>query len=271
MHVELQAKFESDFGIRLLKYNALLLEKYKLPVYSVVIFSFSRPTKMQSDVLDISFGDLSGLHFPYKVVQLNRLDWREYANRLNPVAVAFLAKMKVAPEDRVEVKLQCMRDLIALRLDRKQEAIVSEFIDTYLVLSESEEHSYELALERMNATERGRIMEVRMSWRERGKAEGKALGEALGRAEGEALGRAEGEALGKAEGEALGRAEGEATGSLAIVSRLLNKVIGALSPSTVASLNELSVEQLQALTDHIFDFHRESDLTDWLAAQKQKS
>src|SRR5277367_854459 len=34
MHVETQAKFESDFGIRLLKYNALLLEKYKLPVYS---------------------------------------------------------------------------------------------------------------------------------------------------------------------------------------------------------------------------------------------
>jgi hypothetical protein len=43
VHIELQAKRQAYFGLRLLRYRLMLYEKYKLPVYSVALFSFDRP------------------------------------------------------------------------------------------------------------------------------------------------------------------------------------------------------------------------------------
>src|SRR5207244_3820635 len=46
---------------------------------------------------------------------------------------ALMAKMRIAPEDRPYVKLQCLRLLATCKLDPARMRLISGFIDTYLL------------------------------------------------------------------------------------------------------------------------------------------
>lgn len=71
------------------------------------------------------------LQFNYDVIQLNRLNWRYFVQQQNPVASALMAKMNIAPEERRQVKLECLRLMATLRLDRAKMQLISGFVDTY--------------------------------------------------------------------------------------------------------------------------------------------
>jgi predicted transposase YdaD len=60
-----------------------------------------------------------------------------------------------------------------------------------------------------------------------------------------------------------GRQEGEAS----LVLRQLNRRIGELSPEAQSQIQSLSLTQLEALADALFDFSQPSDLQDWLRSQ----
>jgi hypothetical protein len=60
-----------------------------------------------------------------------------------------------------------------------------------------------------------------------------------------------------------GRQEGEAS----LVLRQLNRRIGELSPEAQSQIQSLSLQQLEALADALFDFSQPSDLQDWLRSQ----
>src|SRR5207247_1055203 len=109
IHVENQAQPQENFGRRMFRYFARLYEKYALPVYPIVIFSYDAPQRAEADEFQIAFPDKVVLDFRFTVIQLNRLNWRDFARKPNPVAAALMAKMKIAPEDRVKVKLECLR------------------------------------------------------------------------------------------------------------------------------------------------------------------
>jgi hypothetical protein len=57
------------------------------------------------------------LEFRFHAIQLNRLNWRDYIDRPNPVAAALMSKMKIAKRDRPNVKAECLRLLVTLKLD----------------------------------------------------------------------------------------------------------------------------------------------------------
>ncbi len=65
-------------------------------------------------------------------------------------------------------------------------------------------------------------------------------------------------------GEAQGEARGEARGERRMVVRVLSRQFGNLSPSLISQLNELSLEQIEALGDVMVDFISPEDLTHWL-------
>jgi predicted transposase YdaD len=71
------------------------------------------------------------------------------------------------------------------------------------------------------------------------------------------------------EGEARGRAEGEAIGEqraqVAILLKLLSRQLGIDSAIWRQRLEFLSREQLDRLTDDLFDFSTEADLVAWMA------
>ncbi len=96
IHVENQSYTESEFAKRMFKYFARLHEKYDLPIYPVVIFSFDEPKRAESQNYHVTFPDLKVLEFQFAAIQLNRLSWRDFLTQYNPVAAALMAKMNIA-------------------------------------------------------------------------------------------------------------------------------------------------------------------------------
>jgi predicted transposase YdaD len=63
-----------------------------------------------------------------------------------------------------------------------------------------------------------------------------------------------------------GRLEGEAQGEAKLTLRQLNRRCGPLSEATIARIQTLPLDQLEALAEALLDFSGPADLTSWLAA-----
>ena len=172
------------------------------------------------------------LEFNYKVIQLNRLDWRDFLSQPNPVASALMAKMNIASEDRPRVKSECLRLLATLRLNPARMRLISGFIDTYLRLNVEEERQFLLELSRIEPVERQVVMEIVTSWMQQGIEQGLQQG----------------------------RQEGE----LALIMRLLNRRLDGVAPEVEERIQSLSINQLEDLGEALLDFSDASDLAAWL-------
>jgi hypothetical protein len=106
IHVEAQSYSQSTFAKRMFKYFARLHEKYDLPIYPVVIFSFDEPKRPEPENYRVTFPDLDVLEFRFAAIQLNRLSWRDYLQQQNPVAAALMVKMNIPTSERPQVKAE---------------------------------------------------------------------------------------------------------------------------------------------------------------------
>lgn len=131
IHVKNQATAQSNFGRRMFRYFARLYEKFALPVYPIALFSYHAPQRLEPSYHQVIFPDLEVLCFNFRVIQLNRLNWRDFLAQPNPVASALMAKMNITPEERPRVKAECLRLLATLRLNPAKTKLISGFIDTY--------------------------------------------------------------------------------------------------------------------------------------------
>jgi hypothetical protein len=220
----------------LFRYFAALHDRFGFPVYPIALLSYSSPKTLHKSQYRVKFRDLEVLRFNYATVQLNRLSWRRYAKHANPVAAALMARMNTAPNDRPQVKLECLRVLMTLQLQPQKERIVSGFVDTYLRLTPDETKRYESKRSNLSAPEREAIMEIETSWSK----------------EGRKLGRREGEQVGTRKGILLS------------ISAILVRRFGSLDKSIVDHLQSLDTEQLKALTAELLDFKSIADLERWL-------
>jgi flagellar biosynthesis/type III secretory pathway protein FliH len=151
-----------------------------------------------------------------------------------------MAKMNIAPEDRRQVKFECLRLMATLRLDRAKMQLISGFVDTYLQLSAEEEALLRAEIGRMEPTEQEVVMEIVTSWMREGIEQGLQQGLQQGRQE--------------------GRQEGE----VAIILRLLNRRIGTVDLQLQEHIRQLSLTQLEDLAEALLDFSNEADLVAWL-------
>lgn len=164
IHIENQSYSQSEFAKRMFKYFARLYEKYDLPIYPVVIFSFDEPKRLESSNHSVKFLDLNVLDFNFKAIQLNQLSWRDYLTQQNPVAAALMAKMNIAVEDRPRVKAECLRLLITLKLDPAKMQLISGFVDVYLRLNAQENQVFQTTADRMGLLQEEKYMEIVTSW-----------------------------------------------------------------------------------------------------------
>ena len=237
IHVEHQSYDQSIFGARMFRYFIRLYEKYKMPVYPIAIFSYDTPYRPEPDKFTISFPNKEVLELRYDVVQLNRLDWRTYLTKPNPIASALMAKMAIAPADRVRVKLECLRMLAGLKLNLARTRLISGFVDKYLKLDQTERVSFTQAIDEViPPQEKEQVMEIVTSWME----------------EGIVIGRQEGEVIGQHKGEVL------------LILRQLTRRFGELDERTEARVRSLPVANLETLSDAIFDFTSAADVVTWL-------
>jgi hypothetical protein len=193
VHIESQHQAQTSFGRRLFRYFSRLYDKYDLPVYPVVIFSFDSPRKPQIDVHRVMFPNKVVMEFKYDVIQLNRLNWRDFVNKPSPVAAALMARMNIAPSERVRVKLECLRLLVTLRLNKARMRLISGFVDKYLSLNKAEQVRFDAQVKTLAIEGREGVMEIVTSWMEEGLRRGRQEGRREGKREGKREGIEEGQ------------------------------------------------------------------------------
>ena len=94
----------------------------------------------------------------------------------NPVASALMARMKIRKRERPLVKLQCLRLLATLRLDKEKSGLISHFVSSYLRLNSQEMRVYEENLETISVQERQVVMQYTNEWIEQGIEQGRREG-----------------------------------------------------------------------------------------------
>jgi predicted transposase YdaD len=230
IHLEAQAFAEANFTRRIFFYFARLYQKYLQRVYPIVVFSFDEPYREEPYQHRVEFPQLKVLEFNFAAIQLNRLNWRDFLNQLNPVAAALMSKMRIAEADRPKVKAECLRLLATLRLDPARTKLISGFVDTYLRLNQREEEVFQEELGRIEPTEREGVMEIVTSWMERGIEQGKHEGER------------------------------------SLILKLLDRKLGMIPPDIRSQVESLSASQLEVLGEALLEFSAIADLTTWLQA-----
>lgn len=65
IHLENQAAAQANFGKRMFRYFARLYEKYDLPIYPVVMFSYDQPKQAADSKFRIEFPEFSVIEFNY--------------------------------------------------------------------------------------------------------------------------------------------------------------------------------------------------------------
>jgi hypothetical protein len=230
IHVEHQAQAQADFGRRMFRYFARLHDKYALPVYPIVLFSYETPRRAEPTVYRVEVAQWVVVEFRYRVIQLNRLAWRDFVQQSNPIASALMAKMAMAVQERPQVKLESLQLLATLRLDPARVQLVSGFVDTYLQLTAQEQAHFDAELTRVQPREQEEVMEIVTSWMR--------------------------------EGIQRGRHEE----ALALVLRQLRRRLGTWDAAVEEQIRHLSLEELENLSEALLDFAHVSDVVAWLQA-----
>ncbi len=172
IHIEPQSTSRSVFPARMFFYFALLHQFYQKRIYPIALFSYDKPQKPAKSNYTVEFPDFKVLEFNFKTIQLNRLDWRDYLNRSNPVAAALMSKMKIAKNDRPKVKAECLRLMVTLKLDPARSRLISKFVDTYLQLDVKEEQTFQAEIDKLSVNQKAQIMETMTSWERKGMEKG---------------------------------------------------------------------------------------------------
>jgi Domain of unknown function (DUF4351) len=230
VNCEHQSSTEPDFQRRLFFYFAQLHRKYLQPVYPIALFSFDKPFRPEKNAYQVRVPGLQVMDFNFLTIQLNQLDWRTFLTQRNPVAAALMAKMKIEPADRPKVKVECLRMIANLKLDKARTYQLSSFIDNYLRLNPGEKQQFQVEVDKIKLPkEREEVMEITTSWKEEGKVEGQEL----------------------------------ATRTLVI--KQLTRKLGNLSPELLARLSSLNLERVETLAEDLLDFKQVGDLERWMA------
>jgi Domain of unknown function (DUF4351) len=223
-HLEAQSYSESQIGRRMFYYLARLHQNYVKDIYPIVIFSFDQPSRSENDTFKIEFSNRKVLEFRFHAIQLNRLNWRDYIDRPNPVAAALMAKMKIAKRDRPKVKAECLRLLVTLKLDPAKTRLISKFVDTYLRLNDMEEQTFQAELDKIGVAQKEAIMQVTISWEETGIEKGQR----------------------------------------SLLNLLLEQKFGQLPDALNYRISSLSPDKLSALAIALLNFGSIDDLSNWL-------
>ena len=228
IHVENQASNVSEFNRRMFRYFCSLFLKYDRPIYPIVVFSYDTPKRLDKSNFVVDFPDKQVLSFDYQIVQLNRLNWRDFLKQKNAVAAALMAKMRIDKKDRAKVKAECLRLMVSLSLNPAKMQLISGFVDSYLRLNSKEETVFQSELNTMGLKEKEQIMQITTSWEEKGIVRGQKQGQAN------------------------------------TILRLLKRKLGDLSEETENRIKSLESERLDVLTEDLLDMTSFDDLQNWL-------
>ena len=168
-----------------------------------------------------------------------------------------MSKMSFAPKERIHVKLECLHMLAKLKLDRARTRLISGFIDTYLRLNKEELKKFEVEIKAMAKQEQEEVLEIVTSWMEDGIKQGLEQGLEQG--------LKQGQEQGLEQGLKQGQEQGSHKTAESLVLRLLTRRLGRISKPVEKRVKDLTLEQLELLSEDLLDFTTIDDLKSWLA------
>ncbi len=245
IHIEVQGYKDTTFAERMYLYNQMIYLKYKRDVESLAIL-----TDNNTDAAPTSFTRGSWKtkdHFEFDAIKLATFKtWEELENDPNPFALVVLAHLKTQalkgrPIELKEAKIQLARLLFQRGYSREDVIKLYRFIDWIMRLPKSFQEAFKAEVRKYS-------QEVNMP--------------ILTDIEIDALkkGRREGKQEGLLEGKQVGLLEGMRV----LLFKMLNQRFGMLQPKVVNQINNLTVSQLEALSEALLNFKTKSDLTNWL-------
>ncbi len=231
IHLEHEAQARADLDRRMLEYLLLDWRDFDLPVYPIAVLSHPEVGPCSSGSLRLTIRNEDILSFRFAVVDLGRLEAREYARKPNAAAMALSSRMRMDPAEKVALAVDFVRSAGAAKLDRKESDAVSRFFFAY---------------------------------QEFGEEEGLKLRSELGRIEGmdiprDVLLRNPLVQFGMDKGLRKGRQR-----ETEFVLRLLSRRLGAISSTQAEAVRKLSLAGIEALGEALLDFRSKGDLTRWL-------
>ena len=231
IHIEAQSSRQPGFAKRMFLYFAGIFQRLDLPVYPVVICTYDQPRNPEPDHYEVVFPDKRVLRFDFQVIQLNRLNWRDFIRHANPAAVALMARMPIEPKDRPKAKLQFLRLLATLKLNSATMQLIWGFVESYLKLTAEENKQFQQDLKELAPIEQEAVMQLPNTWIE--------------------------------EGIEKGIAQGQET----MVVRMLRRRLGRLPDELIARIHQLSVDQMADLGEALLDSSKTAELETWLAGR----
>ncbi|MED4269589.1 Rpn family recombination-promoting nuclease/putative transposase [Geobacillus stearothermophilus] len=231
VHVEHQSYAQRTFPERMFLYFSRLFQKYRRRIVPIAIFSYDEHHDEPSSLV-VQFPFLTVLDFRYLTVELCKLPWRAYIRHDNPVAAALLSKMGYNEEEKVEVKKEFLRMLVRLELDEAKQRLLFGFFETYLRLSEAEEIQLRNEVSQMETKEAKQVMELIVSYEQRGMEKGIEKG------------IEQGVKQGIKQGIKQGRQQGIEEGKLDVVKRMLAK---GYDVDTIHELTGLPMEKIERM------------------------
>jgi predicted transposase/invertase (TIGR01784 family) len=137
VHVEVQARAETDFARRMFEYYALLRLHHRLPVFPIVLYLRGGPESSVEEYREELFGK-EQLRFRYRSVALARLSAEEYVGA-SPLGAALAALMRRGKtRDRLLFRREMLSRVLDSELDDALKYLLVNVIETYFRLSREE-------------------------------------------------------------------------------------------------------------------------------------
>jgi predicted transposase YdaD len=242
VHVEVQMQAETDFPERLFVYNYRIRDRFGVRCATFAVLTDDdaawRPTRYEDSLL----GTVLRMDFATaKLLDLEQ-DWAALEASVNPFAVVVMAhaKHRATRRDlqaRLAWKLDLTKALYRRGYDRTQVIALYRFLDWVMTLPEELARAY---VDAMDEFEKEQKMAY-LSYAERLAQE-----------------------KGFEQGIEQGIERGVRAGRVQSIVRQLQRLFGPLAADDLATIEALSIAQLDRLSEDLLDFTQPADLVQWL-------
>ncbi|UZQ81841.1 Rpn family recombination-promoting nuclease/putative transposase [Thermoanaerobacter sp. RKWS2] len=180
VHIEFQSNNDDEMPYRMLEYAALIMRKYNLKPYQVVIYVGENELNM-SDNLNFSFNEKNFLRYNYRIIDVSKIKFSEITktNYYELFALLPLMDKEKRKEDEEKYLQECAKVIssIPLEEDRKKEIAARAKIFAELVYNEGTVNRIFSEVTKMVNLEKSKTYrELIERGRQLGLEEGKQLG-----------------------------------------------------------------------------------------------
>jgi len=232
IHVEHEARRDTDIAWRLLEYVILDRRESGLPVYPVLVLAGSAGPAPQRPVR-VEFPDRCVLTFDFPVIELSRMEAHDYVRKGNPAALALAARMRFPQGKQADLVVDFAAALGESPVGRASAERAIRYFFVYRQLEQNQGLKVRQMVSKLSSV---------------------MINE-------KALDRFNPFVL---IGERRGIRQGRQAGESALVLRQLRRRLGPLPEARCRAIELLSLPKIEALGEALLDFDSPDDLSRWL-------